>query len=119
MRISTNTIYQTAIGKISELQAGQSRLQQQIATGKHILTPSDDSIAASRALEITKSASMNAQYASNRQIANTHLTGLDNSLATITELLVSSRTPPCWQRRHHKHRSTRCAFNQFKSHINP
>jgi flagellar hook-associated protein 3 FlgL len=92
MRISTNTIYQTAIGKISELQAGQSRLQQQIATGKRILTPSDDPIAASRALEITKSASMNAQYASNRQIANTHLTGLDNSLATITELLVSSRT---------------------------
>lgn len=92
MRISTNTIFQTAIGKISELQANQSRLQQQISTGKRILRPSDDPIAASRALEITKSQSMNAQYASNRQMANTHLTGLDNSLGTINELLISSRT---------------------------
>lgn len=92
MRISTNTMYQTAIAKISNLQAEQSKIQQQIASEKRILTPSDDPIAASRALSISSSQSQNTQYASNRQIANTSLTGLDTSLGSITELLTSTRT---------------------------
>ncbi len=92
MRISTNTMYQTAISKISTLQAEQSKLQQQIASEKRMLTPSDDPIAASRALAISSSQSQNAQYANNRQIANMHLTGLDNSFGSITELLTSTRT---------------------------
>ncbi len=92
MRISTNTLYQTAITKISTIQAEQSKLQQQIASEKRVLTPSDDPIAASRALSISSSQSQNAQFAKNRQIANTSLTGLDVSLGSITELLVTSRT---------------------------
>jgi flagellar hook-associated protein 3 FlgL len=92
MRISTNTLYQTAISKISNIQAEQSKLQQQIASEKRVLTPSDDPIAASRALSISSSQSQNAQFAKNRQIANTSLTGLDVSLGSITELLVTSRT---------------------------
>ena len=92
MRISTNTIYQTAISKISELQGDQSRLQQQIATGKRILAPSDNPIAAARVLDITHSQSVNDQFASNRQVANTNLTGLDISLSSITELLVDTKT---------------------------
>lgn len=92
MRISTNTIYQTAIAKISRLQTEQSELQQQIASGKRILTPSDDPLAASRVLEISHSQSVNTQHADNRRVANTHLTGLDISLDSITELLLSTRT---------------------------
>lgn len=92
MRISTNTLYQTAISKISNIQTEQSKLQQQIASEKRVLTPSDDPIAASRALSISSSQSQNAQFAKNRQIANTSLTGLDVSLGSITELLVTSRT---------------------------
>ena len=92
MRISTNTIYQTAISKISSLQAEQSKLQQQIASGKRLLSPSDDPIAASRALEISQTQSMNTQYGKNRQIANMHLTGLDISLGSITDELTATRT---------------------------
>lgn len=92
MRLSTNTIFQTGIRKISDLYAEQAKLQQQIASQKRILTPSDDPIGASRALEISHSSSVNTQHASNRQVANTHLAGLDTSLGSITELLVSTRT---------------------------
>jgi flagellar hook-associated protein 3 FlgL len=92
MRISTNTIYQTAISKISTLQAEQSKLQQQISSGKRILAPSDDPIAASRSLEISQSQSMNTQFGKNRQIVNTHLTGLDTSLGSITDELTAMRT---------------------------
>jgi len=91
MRISTNTIYQAGISKIGSLQAEQSRLQQQISSGKRILTPSDDPLAASRALEVSHAQSVNAMYASNRSIANTNLTGLDISLGSITELLQTTQ----------------------------
>ncbi len=92
MRISTNTIYQSAISKISSIQSEQSKLLQQIASERRVLTPSDDPIAASRALNISSSQSQNAQFAKNRQVANTSLTGLDISLGSITELLVTTRT---------------------------
>ncbi len=92
MRISTNTIYQSAISKISSLQSGQSKLQQQIATGKRILVPSDDPVAASRVLELSQAQSMNTQYGENRKIAETHLGDLDVSLSSISELLVTVRT---------------------------
>jgi len=92
MRISTNTIYQNAIAKISTLQGEQSELQQKIASGKRLLSPSDDPIAASRALDISSAQSMNTQYASNRNIASSHLEGLDISLGSVTELLTSVRT---------------------------
>jgi flagellar hook-associated protein 3 FlgL len=92
MRLSTNTIYQTGITRISELQSEQSRLQSQIATGKRILTPSDEPLGASRSIDIANSQAMNNQYTKNRQIANTNLTDLDTSLGSITEQLVSDKT---------------------------
>lgn len=92
MRISTNTIYQNAISKISTLQVEQSKLQQQIASGKRILSPSDDPIAASRALEVSNAQSVNKQFESNRQIASSRLEGQDISLGSITESLTSTRT---------------------------
>ncbi len=92
MRISTNTMYQTGISKISSLQAEQSKLQQQIASGKRILEPSDDPLAASRVLELSQAQSLNTQYANNRKIAITNLSGLDISLNSINELLTSTQT---------------------------
>lgn len=92
MRISTNTLYQTGISKIGTLQAEQSKLQQQIASEKRILTPSDDPVAASRALQISHAQSLNTQYANNRQIANNSLATLDISLGSITELMTVTRT---------------------------
>lgn len=92
MRLSTNTIYQNGISKISDLQSEQSKLQQQIATGKRILTPSDEPLGASRSLDIQNAQSMNTQFGNNRQIANTSLTSYDISLNAITEQLMSDKT---------------------------
>jgi flagellar hook-associated protein 3 FlgL len=92
MRISTNTIYQTGISKISSLQSEQARLQQQISSGKRILTPSDDPVAASRALEMSQAQSVNAQYADNRKSAEIKLSGLESSLSSITDLLTATQS---------------------------
>lgn len=92
MRISTNTIYHTAVSKISSLQVEQSKLQQQIATGKRLQAPSDDPLASARVLQLSQSLSVNTQYGENRKVAETRLGDLDISLGSITELLTSVRT---------------------------
>lgn len=91
MRISTNTIYQSGISKISQLITEQSRLQQQISTGRRILTPSDDPVAAARAVGLTQAQNVNSQYVENRQAALTQLGTVESTLASVTELLTSTK----------------------------
>ena len=92
MRISTNTIYQSGISKISSLQTEQTKLQQQISTGKRMTLPSDDPIAAARAMEISHTQEVNSSFASGRQTAQLKLNTLESSLASITSLLVSTQS---------------------------
>ena len=92
MRISTNTIYHNGISKLNTLQAEQSKLQQQISTGKRMSAPSDDPIAAAHALEISHAQEANASFANTRQTAQLKLNTLESSLGSITELLVSAQS---------------------------
>ena len=92
MRISTNTIYQSGISKISALQSEQTKLQQQISTGKRITSPSDDPVASARALELTHAQSMNAKFADTRQTAQIKLNSLESNLTGVTNLLVSTQS---------------------------
>ncbi|HEY0561793.1 MAG TPA: flagellar hook-associated protein FlgL [Methylophilus sp.] len=92
MRISTNTIYQSGINKISTLQSEQVKLQGQIATGKRFATPSEDPIAAARALEISHNKEINNTFADVRTVAKTNLEGLEANLTNITNLLVSAQS---------------------------
>lgn len=92
MRISTNTMYQLGISKINTLQAEQVKLQQQISTGRRIESPSDDPVAAARALEVSYAQGVNAKYADTRQAAQLKLNTLESSLTTVTNLLVSAQS---------------------------
>lgn len=92
MRISTNTLYQSGLSKINDLQSQQSLLQQKISTGKRILTPSDDPVASARALELTFSQGVNTKFADTRKTADTRLGLLESSLTGVTNLLVSAQS---------------------------
>ncbi|HAJ70793.1 MAG TPA: flagellar hook-associated protein 3 [Methylophilaceae bacterium] len=92
MRISTNTIYQSGISKITNLQADQTRLQGQISTGKRFVTPADDPVAAARVLEVSHNKELNNSYADVRKTAQTNLETLESSLGNITNLLVSAQS---------------------------
>ena len=70
MRVSTNTIYETGTNLMLQQQEALVKTQQQLSTGRRILAPSDDPIAAAQALNITQSESLNKQYAVNRASAN-------------------------------------------------
>lgn len=92
MRISTNTIYQSGISKISTLQSDQAKLQQQISTGKRIASPSEDPVAAARALEVSHEQAVNTKYADTRKTAQTKLSTLESNLTGVTNLLVSAQS---------------------------
>lgn len=92
MRISTSTIYQQGAARISDLQSSLVKTQQQLSTGRRILTPADDPVAAARALDVTQSQSVNAQYAINRQTAVSSLTSVDSTLASVTSVLQDAKT---------------------------
>jgi flagellar hook-associated protein 3 FlgL len=92
MRISTNTIYETATNQLGSLQTQIARTQNQLATNKRMLAASDDPIAAARALEVTQSRSMNTQFATNRDNARAALSLEENALGSTTDLLQAVQT---------------------------
>jgi flagellar hook-associated protein 3 FlgL len=92
MRISTNTIYQSGITRLGNLQSDQAKLQEQISTGRRISSPSDDPVAAARALEISSAKSANSKFADTRQTAQLKLNTLESSLTGVTNLLVSAQS---------------------------
>lgn len=92
MRISTNTIYESGATRVSELQVALLRTQQQISANRRILTPSDDPIASARALEVSQSQSMNAQYATNRTYATNALSLQESVLQSVTSLIQDVQT---------------------------
>lgn len=92
MRISTNTIYQSGINKITTLQSEQVKLQQQISTGKRIVSPSDDPVGAAQALEISYAQGLNAKFADTRKTAELKLNTIESSLTSVTNLLVAAQS---------------------------
>ena len=92
MRISTNTMYSAGLSRLSEIQSGILKTQQQISTGHKILTPSDDPVSAARALDLTQGQSINTQFGVNRQAASNSLSTEDSILAGTTSLLQDAKT---------------------------
>lgn len=95
MRISTGMIFDAGIGSINRQTAALLHLQQQVANGRRILSPSDDPVAAARALEVTQSRDIVAQFKENHNNANSalgleeaQLTSAGDLLARVRELAV-------------------------------
>lgn len=92
MRISTNTQFAAGAARLSDLQAALQKTQQQLSTGRRVLTPSDDPIAAAQALDVTQSQSVNEQYGINRKSARSTLNQVESSLNAATALLQDVRS---------------------------
>lgn len=87
MRISTQQLYSGGTSGIQRLQSELYTLQNQVNTGRRIVTPKDDPVGAAQALVVSQSQSVNALYIKNQQTATTKLGALDNTLEGVgTEL---------------------------------
>ena len=92
MRVSSNTLFDSNVAAMTQQQARLMQTQQQVATGRKILTASDDPVAAARALEVTQSDAMNTQYATNRGAARHTLSLAESTLQGVTSLLQDVKT---------------------------
>lgn len=92
MRISTNSMFEVAVSRINDQQAGLSKIQQQLSSGQRILTPADDPIGATKVLNLSQGQAMNAQFTDNRTSAKASLNQQEGVLQGVTSLLQDVRT---------------------------
>ena len=92
IRLATSAIYNSATTQISNLTTQLATTQNQLSTGKRVLTAADDPIASARALEVTQSQSMNAQFATNRTNAKSSLNLVDQTLQDVTGQIQDIQT---------------------------
>lgn len=87
MRISTSLMQQLGVNSLLDQQAQLSKTQQQLASGKSILTPSDNPSGAAQVLALGNSIDAYNQYQSNADAANTSLTLESNTLNSVVTVL--------------------------------
>ncbi|MBK8017793.1 MAG: flagellar hook-associated protein FlgL [Betaproteobacteria bacterium] len=92
MRVSTNTVFEQGVYNILRGQAQLIKTQDQISTGRRVLSPSDDPVASSRALEVSQSKSVNAQFNRNSESAQAAISLQEESLNRYTSLLQDVKT---------------------------
>ncbi len=91
MRVSTSMVYDQGTANLNRQTAAYLKTQNQLATGRRIVNPSDDPVAAARALEVTQRRDMNAQYLDNQKAARDALRTTEISLASLGDLLQDVR----------------------------
>ena len=91
MRISSIEQFQQGIDSILDQQARLNRTQQQLATGKNVITPSDDPAAATQLLTLSSLKAKNEQYDRNVLMAQNELELQENVLASSGNVLQRVR----------------------------
>jgi flagellar hook-associated protein 3 FlgL len=92
MRISTSMVYDTGVASMQQSRINQVKLQQQLSSGQRVLTPADDPVAASTALDVKQSQALNAQLKANGDAAKSQLGLEDSALSDATSLLQDVKT---------------------------
>jgi flagellar hook-associated protein 3 FlgL len=92
MRISTQSFFERNAAGMSSLQQKLFRVQQQLGAGTRFLRPSDDPVAAARALGASQSMAETAQYAASRGRAVQALSMEESALQSATSILQNVKT---------------------------
>ncbi|MBL0320656.1 MAG: flagellar hook-associated protein FlgL [Alphaproteobacteria bacterium] len=97
MRISTMQSFNSGLRSLLDNGMQVKNTQQQISSGRKILTPADDPVASTRILQLQQDLSLRQQYqknitaATNRQsLEDATLNGVTENVARIRELVVSA-----------------------------
>lgn len=97
MRMSTSMMYQQNMTGITGNQSLFMKAAEQLSTGKKVINPSDDPLAASRAVMLSQSQAENNQYTLARTFARqsvsmeeTVLSGATSTISDIKALIVNA-----------------------------
>lgn len=92
MRLSTAQIYDAGTNGLLRNQYDLYKLQNQMSTGRKVLTPADDPVAASQALITSQKQAVNEQYMENQGNAKDQLAMLESQMKGIGDLLVEVKS---------------------------
>ncbi len=91
MRVSTIGTYLSGLTAMQSLQVALDQTQRQISSGRRILVPSDDPVAAGRSLELRESLSRLNQFDRNAGIAQNGLAQEETALISVNNVLQRVR----------------------------
>lgn len=92
MRISTSMVYDAGVATMQQQSAALLRIQQQVASGKRALTPSDDPVAAAQTLVTEQYQAINDNYLGNQKTASEALGLSENALSSAGDLIANVRS---------------------------
>lgn len=88
MRVSTLQSFNKGLNSILDNQTQVNKTQQQVSTGRRVLTPADDPIAATKILQLQQDQALREQFGKNMTGAQGRLTLEETQLAGITDNLT-------------------------------
>ncbi|MFT5393167.1 MAG: flagellar hook-associated protein 3 FlgL [Gammaproteobacteria bacterium] len=91
MRISTAQQFRQGLNAIQSRQTAAFEAKNRLASGKNILTPSDDPAGTARVLDLQRALALNRQYESNADTALGRLSVQEVALAATTDVLQRVR----------------------------
>ena len=99
IRVTTAQQYNNSIDNMQRSNVSLDKLQQQISSGKRILQPSDDPVAAAQVIKLERELAQYDKYDLNIQVTDRRLTlqesimsSMRNSLNRINELVIKGST---------------------------
>lgn len=97
MRISTLQSFNKGLNAMLDNQSAVNRTQQQVSTGRRVLTPADDPIAATKILQLQQDNALREQYDKNLtasenrlKLEEAQLSGITDNMARLKELTVKA-----------------------------
>lgn len=92
MRISSNTIFDSNVALMGQQQTRLMQTQQQIASGKRLLTAGLDPVAATQALDVTQADAIITQQTANRGAARDPISIAESTLQSVTTLIQDAKS---------------------------
>jgi flagellar hook-associated protein 3 FlgL len=92
MRISSGNVFDTNVSMLNQQQASLLHTNQQVASGRRMLTPADDPAASANALLVSQAEGTNAQFTVNRDAAKSATGMAEAVLQSVTTLLQDVKT---------------------------
>ena len=99
MRISTAQIFNRSADNISNASSELVKIQQQLSTGKKVLTPSDDPLASAQIIKLTREVEKTEQYQENIDISRRRISleestldSVNNATLRIKELAIQAKS---------------------------
>ncbi|AWL12570.1 Flagellin [Saliniradius amylolyticus] len=92
MRVSTSQLFDRSVQNILRNQSELSDLQQQLASGKKILRPSDDPVGSAKVIRLTEQIEQIEQYQRNNDIVSTELEQQEAVMRNVVEVVQRAQT---------------------------